>query len=108
VVAAWTGEFLPGDTDLPWTAATRAEVATRAAAAGARLAEEYLRAGRTGRTAELARRLVEANPLDLRAHELLVAALLDTDQHLEAAAAHAAWSAAADELGVRVAPLDPA
>ena len=108
VVAAWTGEFLPGDGDLPWTAATRAEVATRAAAAGARLAEEYLRTGMTGRAAEVARRLVEANPLDLRAHELLVGALLDTDQHDEAAVAHAAWAAAGDALGVRVAPLDPA
>ncbi len=108
VVAAWTGEFLPGDTDLQWTAATRAEVATRAAAAGARLAERYLADGLTGRAAEVARRLVDANPLDLRAHELLVAALLDTDQHDEAATAHAAWAAAGAELGVRVAPLDPA
>lgn len=107
VVAAWSGDFLPGDPDLPWTAATRAEVATRAAAAGARLAQRYLTSGRTGRAAEVARRLVAANPLDLRAHEVLVAALLDTDQHDEAAVAHAAWAAAGDELGVRVAPLDP-
>jgi pimeloyl-ACP methyl ester carboxylesterase/DNA-binding SARP family transcriptional activator len=107
VVAAWTGEFLPGDTDLPWTAATRAEVATRAAAAGQRLAEDYLRTGMAGRAAEVARRLVAGNPLDLRAHEVLVAALLDTGQHVEAVAAHAAWAAAGDELGVRVAPLDP-
>lgn len=108
VVAAWTGEFLPGDVDLPWTAATRAEVATRAAAAGVRLAERHLAGGLTGRAAEVARRLIEANPLDLRAHGLLVGALLDTDQHEEAATAHAAWVTAGDELGVRVAPLDPA
>ena len=108
VVAAWTGEFLPGDTDLSWTAATRAEVAARSAAAGARLAEQHLRTGMTGRAAEIARRLVDANPLDLRGHELLVAALLDTGRHAEAAVAHAAWAAAGDELGVRVAPLDPA
>ena len=62
----------------------------------------------TGRAAEIARRLVDANPLDLRGHELLVAALLDTGRHAEAAVAHAAWAAAGDELGVRVAPLDPA
>ena len=108
VVAAWTGEFLPADTGLPWTAATRAEVATRAAAAGVRLAEDHLARARPDHAAEVARRLVDANPLDLRAHELLVTALLDTDQHDEAVAAHAAWSAAGDELGVRVAPLDPA
>ena len=107
VVAAWTGEFLPADTGLPWTAATRAEVATRAAAAGIRAAEQHLAMERPGSAAEIARRLVDANPLDLRAHELLVAALLDTDQHDEAAVAHAAWAAAGDELGVRVAPLDP-
>lgn len=108
VVAVWTGAFLPGDTALPWTAATRAEVAARASAAGARTAQEHLRCERPGFAAEVARRLVEANALDLRGHELLVTALLDTDRHGEAAAAHADWVAAADELGVRVAPLDPA
>lgn len=107
VVAAWTGEFLPADAALPWTAATRAEVATRAAAAGVRAAEAHLAAARPGHAAEIVRRLVEANPLDLRAHELLVSALLDTDQHDAAAAAHVAWAAAGEELGIRVAPLDP-
>lgn len=108
VMAVWTGDFLPGDTDLPWTAATRAEVATRAAAAGARVAQAHLDVGRPGAAAEVARRLVDANDLDLRAHQLLVSALLDTDRHDEAAVAHAAWTSAATELGVRVPPLDPA
>ena len=86
----------------------RAEVATRAAAAGIRAAEQHLAMERPGSAAEIARRLVDANPLDLRAHELLVTALLDTDQHDEAVVAHTAWAAAGEELGVRVAPLDPA
>jgi DNA-binding SARP family transcriptional activator len=107
VVAVWSGDFLPGDTDLAWTAATRAEVATRAAAAGARVAQAHLDVGRPGAAAEVARRLVDANELDLRAHELLVSALLDTDHHDEATVAHAAWTAVAIELGMTVPRLDP-
>lgn len=107
VVATWTGDFLPSDVDLAWTAATRAEVATRAAAAGARLAHRHLGRGMPGRAAEVARRLVDANPLDLRGHELLVTALLDTDQVTEAGRAHAAWTTAAAQMGVTVPPLDP-
>lgn len=108
VVAACTGAFLPADDALTWSAATRAEVAARFAGAAARAGAAALAAGRPGHAAELARRLLEAESLDLRGHELLVTALLDTDQHEEAATAHAAWAAAGEELGVRVAPLDPA
>lgn len=107
VVAACTGTFLPADDAWTWTAATRAEVATRFAGAAARLAAEALAAGRAGHAAALARRLIEADPRDLRGHELLVAALLEADQHDEATRAHAAWGRAADDLGVSVPPLDP-
>lgn len=107
VVAMHTGQFLPSDHDHAWTAATRAEVATRFAAAATRAAMAALEAGAPARAARVARRLLDDDPLNLRGHELLVAALLDQDQHTAAVAAHAAWSAAGDEVGVQVPPLDP-
>lgn len=107
VLAICGGQFLPGDEALPWTAATRAEVAARRAAAGARVAAEALAVGRPGQAAEVARRLVDADPLDLRGHELLVRSLMALEQHAAATEAHAVWADAATELGVRVPPLTP-
>ena len=77
-------------------------------AAAARVAETALRDARPEEAAELARRVLAVNPLDLRAHELLVSALLDTDQLDAARSAHAAWAEAGDELGTDVPPLAPA
>ena len=108
IVAAYEGVFLPSDTDLSWTAATRAEVQARFAAAAVRHAEHHVTSGLPGLAAQTARQLVESDPHDLRGHELLVRALLETDQQAAIAEAHAAWTAAAAQLGVRVAPLDPA
>jgi len=108
VVAAHGGGLLPDDVDAPWAAPTRAEVGARFAAAAARCARAHLDAARPGAAAVVARQLLEADPHDLRGHELVLAALLASDQHDAAAAAHAAWVAAAAPLGVRVPPLDPA
>ena len=107
IVAGYTGTFLPEDLDAPWTAATRAEVATRFAAAAAREGWRRLADDRPGRAAEIACRMIATNPLDVTGHELLVASLLATNHLDEAARAHAAWVAAGEELGVRVPPLEP-
>jgi pimeloyl-ACP methyl ester carboxylesterase/DNA-binding SARP family transcriptional activator len=107
VVAAYGGTFLPDDLDQPWTAATRAEIQARFASAAARAAERYLALDLPGAAAQVARRLLESDPHDLRGHELLVTALLGTDQIAATRQAHAAWVAAGEELGVRVAPLEP-
>ncbi len=108
VVATFGGHFLPEDPDASWASPTRAEVAARFAAAATRQAERYLTDGLPGRAAEVARRLVTVEELDLRAHELLVTALLDAGQHAAATEAHRDWQRAGAELGVDVPPLEPA
>lgn len=107
VVAAHTGPFLVNEVDAPWAAATRAEVQARFADAAAATARELLDRGSAGRAAQVARAMVEADAHDLRGHELLVEALLLAEQRDEAARAHAAWARAAEQLGVRVPPLEP-
>ncbi len=62
--------------------------------------------GRYHRAAELASRLVELDRYDEDGHRLLVTALLSSGETAAARRAHEVWTAALDELGVPVEPLD--
>lgn len=91
VVAAYAGDFLPEDIYEDWTTPPRDEARLRFRAAARRLIETDTRAGVHVRAAGTARRLVESDPYDLDAHELLVGAL-------EAAGAEVEAERAADQL----------
>lgn len=107
VVTAYRGPFLPDDVYEDWARGTRDEARARFVLAAHRLAETALASGTCDRAVELARRLLEADRHDEAAHRLLVAALLQAGVPREAERAHAAWTAAMQELGLPDPPYDP-
>lgn len=103
VVAFYSGEFLPDDVYEDWTAPVRDEARARFITAGHRLGTDL---SDDDRKVWLARRLVEADPYDERAHRLLVAALLSIGEKNEAEHAHERWVSVFSELGIEVEPLE--
>lgn len=106
IVAAYAGEFLPGDLYDDWTVPTRDEIRSRFVAAARRLAQGNLAAGAHEQATVLARRLVEVDKYDGDAHRLLIIALHQAEDFGGARRAHQHWAKAMDELDLPVASLD--
>ncbi len=105
IVAAYTGEFLPEDRYDDWTGPTRDEARSRFVSAARNLATRYSEQKHYQRSAELSRRLIEADKYDEAAHRMLVENLVAAGERGEARHAHAAWSTAMAELGIEVEPM---
>lgn len=103
VVAAYRGEFLPDDVYEDWSAPMRDEVRTRFLTAGHRLAERLAEDGDLDRVLDLARRLLEVDRYDERAHRLLVGTLGEMGEWGEAERARRTWEEAREALGRPVA-----
>lgn len=103
VVDAYTGELLPDDVYEDWTIPMRDEARARFMAAGHRLAEtsddpDYV--------VWLARRILDTDRYDGKAHRLLVTSLLASDEEREAERAHQHWTSTFSELGLEVEPFE--
>lgn len=98
IVAAYSGAFLPGDVYEDWTQAFRDEARTRFVTAARRVARTHADAGSHRLAVEVGRRLVNTDPYDADAHELIIAGLEALDETGEADRARAAWDASIAEL----------
>ena len=98
IVAAYPGEFLPGDIYEDWAAPFRDEARTRFIAAARRLAITAADAGRHRQAVELGRRLLAVNRYDPDAHELIIENLEAIGETGEADRAREVWDAAIAEL----------
>lgn len=107
VVSLVRGPFLPEDQYDDWAMAARSEVHAAFAAAARRVVPARLDSGRPNDAVEIARRLVEIEPLDLTAYDLLVDALVAAGNPTAATAAWEAQVDVATDLGRR-APDRPA
>lgn len=106
IVAAYPGEFLPGDLYDDWTNPPRSEARTRFVAAVRRLAERELGKGNPMGAVEMGKRLVDADRYDETAHRLVVESLLGAALPGEARRAHEAWAEAMAELDIRIPPFE--
>ena len=104
VVDLFAGEFLPEDRYDDWPAPMRDETRSRFAGAAHRLAERP--DVDTERVAWAARRLIESDRYDDRAHRLLVKALLTAGERSEATRAYRSWTETMAEIGVEVEALE--
>lgn len=105
-VAAYDGVFLPDDLYDDWTSPVRLESQTRFVEAALRLAREAAAGTEHDRAAELAARIVAADPFHEGAHDLLVRSLIASGQIGAARDAHDAWTQTMAELDVPTPPFD--
>ncbi len=106
IVDRYTGSFLADDEFEDWTRGVRDEACLRFIQAARRLATSALEQGSNEQAATLARRLIESDVYDEKAHHLLVAALVASNEHTLARSAHEAWTKSLAELDVSVTPFD--
>lgn len=104
VVGLFAGEFLPEDRCDDWPTRMRDETRSRFARAAHRLAERP--DVDTDRVAWMARRLIEADRYDERAHRLLVKTLLAAGERRGAVRAHRSWTENMVQIGVEVEVLE--
>jgi DNA-binding SARP family transcriptional activator len=98
IVAAYAGEFLPGDVYEDWTGPFRDEARTRFVTAARRVAASHADAGHHRLAVEVGRRLVSLDPYDADAHELVIQSLEALGESREADRARKTWDAAIAEL----------
>lgn len=94
IVAAYAGEFLPGDVYEDWTGPFRDEARTRFVTAARRVANSHADAGHHRLAVEVGRRLVSLDPYDPDAHELVIRSLEALGESREADRARKAWDSA--------------
>lgn len=104
IVATYTGEFLPEETDEEWAAGARDEARAMFTAAARRLAATASNDGDHDEAAALARQLIEVDRYDEAAHQLLVDALLASGDAAAARRAHQRWTTCLDEIDITVPP----
>ena len=97
IVAAYAGEFLPGDVRANWTGPFRDEARTWFVTATHRAARTHADAGRHRLAIEVGRRLEGNNPYD-HLHELVVDNLIALGEAKEAERARIAWDAGIPSL----------
>lgn len=100
IVEQYAGEFLPEDRYEDWSRAIRDEARSHFTLAAHRVIDAAAEHGDWLRVAEIARRLLDADPYDEAAHRRLVDALGAAGDATGAERARDAWSAALTELGV--------
>ena len=105
VVVAYGGEFLPEDVYEDWTGPMRDEVRMKFVTAARRLADRLAETGDHDRVLHLARRLLDVDRYDERAHRLLVETLEAMGERAEAERANQVWEETMAELGVKVGRL---
>ena len=103
--ALYTGDFLEEDAYEEWVLLPREEARAVYLDVVHGLTEAARAANRVDDVARYARRLLERDPYDERAHLDLVAALEQAGRHGEARRAYGAYSARMDEIGVESAPF---
>ncbi|MDW3217160.1 MAG: alpha/beta fold hydrolase [Acidimicrobiales bacterium] len=108
VVDAYAGEFLPAEHDQAWTAGVRDEARLRFVTAAPEAIARAITADDPDRAVSVARRVVDADPYDVAAHEQLITTLETVGLDGEARRAHAAYVAAMAELDIEVAPYPSA
>ncbi|MEM8904338.1 MAG: alpha/beta fold hydrolase [Actinomycetota bacterium] len=106
VLDAYAGELLPEDRYDDWTQGPRDLARARFTEAARRRLSELDRAGDHLGAVELARRFLEAAPLDDDAHRTLVTALLRSERPDDARRALERWNEVAVELGMDVPDID--
>jgi pimeloyl-ACP methyl ester carboxylesterase/DNA-binding SARP family transcriptional activator len=102
IVDGYAGELLPDDRYDDWSGPLRDEMRARFVSAARRVAD----ASDPDRTIGLMRRVLVEDPFDEPSHHALVAALHADGRLGEATAAHAAYVASMEELGVTAADWD--
>ncbi|MER7201401.1 BTAD domain-containing putative transcriptional regulator, partial [Streptomyces sp. NPDC000188] len=99
---AFTGELLPEDRYAPWAEARREQLAVVSERLRITLAEALLEEGAPEEAAAVARRALDENPADERAHQILIGAYLRQGLRRQAVRQfHACREALDAELGVR-------
>lgn len=98
IVAAFAGEFLPGDVYEDWTGPFRDEIRTRFVTAARRVAHDHSAAGRHRQAVAVGRRLLAVDCYDADAHELVITGLEALGETGEATRARAVRDASI-ELG---------
>ncbi|MFG2524553.1 ATP-binding protein [Streptomyces sp. NPDC048527] len=102
---AFTGELLPEDRYAPWAEARREQLAVVSERLRIALAEALLEEGAPEEAAAVARRALDENPADERAHQLLIGAYLRQGLRRQAVRQfHACRESLDAELGVRPGP----
>ncbi len=100
IVDAYVGEFLPEDVYDDWTGPPRDEARARFVSAARRQLAEAVAGQDHGRSAALARRLIDVDRYDSDAHEQLIAALAGMGESGEARRAEEALAEVMAELGI--------
>ena len=106
IVDGYDGDFLPDDRYDDWTAPVREALRARFVEAAHRELDRAIGEGDTERIDRLARRLLDGDRYDERAHVALIAALRDAGRHGESRAAYDAYAAAMADLTVTPIPYD--
>lgn len=94
--AEFKGELLPEDPYAAWADAPRARLAALRARVGLALAGHHLDVGAPARAADVARRLLDQDPADERAHQTLMEAWLRQGMRQEAVRQYEECAAALD------------
>ncbi|WP_406338930.1 ATP-binding protein [Streptomyces sp. NBC_00649] len=102
---AFTGELLPEDRYAPWAEARREQLAVVSERVRIALADALLDEGAPEEAAAVARRALDENPADERAHQILIGAYLRQGLRRQAVRQfHACRESLDAELGVRPGP----
>lgn len=102
---AFTGELLPEDRYAPWAEARREQLAVVSERLRIALAEALLEEGAPEEAAAVARRALDQNPADERAHQVLISAYLRQGLRRQAVRQfHACRESLDAELGLRPGP----
>jgi pimeloyl-ACP methyl ester carboxylesterase/DNA-binding SARP family transcriptional activator len=100
-VAAYTGPVLPEDAYEDWAIAAREHLLSAVVGARRRLAAQAASASRTDDVVVHASAILDLDPYDERAHELLVRTLATAGRHGDARRAEARYRQRMTDLGVR-------
>lgn len=106
IVAAYTGEFLPENRYDDWSTSVRDEARSRYVAAARRAAMREAEAGNHEQAVSMARKIIDADPYDDQAHQMIVEQLTSAGELGAARAAHESWANAMGELGIEVADFE--
>ncbi|HYY09410.1 MAG TPA: BTAD domain-containing putative transcriptional regulator [Kineosporiaceae bacterium] len=101
----WTGEVLPDDLDVAWTAPARDEAREAYRGVLRRLAAHAAERGDHDLTARRCLRLLDLDPFDEDAHLTLVRALAVARRHGEARRRYEVYAARMGRLGLSASPL---